>query len=166
MIFCCILSLQGTFAVEHDSEHGNVDLCRSGLCLGEGRAQHNVLHPSPDSLLGNHHHDQHRLTYQLCKIANDWKPNKQCPGELGMPWCFYGHPPTPCIYNIGGVLSLIWSYISYFIYSLYKIKLAIQNYPHFDIDHINVTALYGWRPKRTSSEHILALNFKLDKNLR
>ena len=56
---------QGTFAVEHDGEHGDVDLRRAGVRLGEGRAQHHVLHTAPDPLLGHHHHDQHRWKYPI-----------------------------------------------------------------------------------------------------
>ena len=41
-----LLPTQGTFAVEHDGEHGDVDLCGAGLRLGEGRARHHVLHSS------------------------------------------------------------------------------------------------------------------------
>ena len=37
---------QRASAVEHDGEHGDVDLCWAGLRLGEGRARHHVLHTS------------------------------------------------------------------------------------------------------------------------
>ena len=51
-------------------QHGDVDICWSGLCPGEGWAGHDVLHSAPDPVLGHHHHDQHRLRWHRPQVGN------------------------------------------------------------------------------------------------
>ena len=52
--------VQGAAAAYDDCQHGHAHIRGSGLRAGEGRARHHLLHAAPDTLLGHHHHDQHR----------------------------------------------------------------------------------------------------------
>ena len=51
-------------------QHGDVDICWTGLRPGEGWAGHDVLHSAPDPVLGHHHHDQHRLWWHRSQVGN------------------------------------------------------------------------------------------------